>query len=160
MSKERKQKKQAKRDARHLERERRRAQKEAERRNANYPRMSLRSVWYTMGIYRKAVGAKRYFFWLYSAFNSVVPSITALLLGEATNQLLHAVNTQDFKPFIFIAALMLIIQLVNTVLREVNSMLSLTTWQDVYIYVSDNCDICGLDCECAGNHQRPCCAQT
>ena len=91
-----------------------------------------------MKIYRKAVGAKRYFFWIYSAFNSIVPSITALLLGEATNQLLHAVNTQDFTPFVLIAVLMLIIQLINTVLREVNNMLSLTTWQDVYIYVSEH----------------------
>ena len=138
MSEKSKRKKQAKRDARNIERERKRALKEAERKSANYPRMSLRSVWYTMRIYRKAVGAKRYFFWIYSAFNSIVPSITALLLGHATNQLLRAVNTQDFVPFVLIAVLMLIIQLINTLLREVNNMLSLTTWQDVYIYVSEH----------------------
>lgn len=134
----RNQRKQAKRSARRMERERKRARKIEERKNANYPRMSLKSVWYTLRIYRKAVGFKRYFFWIYSGFSSIVPAISALIVKEAVDQITYAISTQDFAPFLFMVAILLIIQLINTVLNELNSMLSMTTWQDVYIYVSEH----------------------
>ncbi len=125
------------REVRKLERKRKRAQKEAERKRPNYPRMSLKSIWYTLSIYRKAVGPKRFFFWLYSGYTAIIPSVTSLLLGMAVNRILYAIDSQDFMPFLFLAIVILIIQLVNTVLREINSVLSATTWQDVYIYVSE-----------------------
>ena len=126
-----------KREMRKKERAARRAKREAERKKPNYPRISLKSLWFTFRIYRKAAGPKRFFFWGYSLYTAVIPSITALLVGEATNQILYAVNTQDFIPFLIIAIIVLIIQLVNTLLREINSVLSVTVWQEVYIYVAE-----------------------
>lgn len=114
-----------------------REQKAAERKKPNYPRINLKSIWFTFGVYRKAAGMKRFFFWGYSIYTAVVPPITALLIGEATNQLLYAVNTQDFIPFLILAIVVLIIQLVNTLLREVNVVLTGVVWQDVYIAVSE-----------------------
>ena len=92
-----------KREMRKKERAARRAKREAERKKPNYPRISLKSLWFTFRIYRKAAGPKRFFFWGYSLYTAVIPSITALLVGEATNQILYAVNTQDFIPFLIIA---------------------------------------------------------
>ena len=127
----------SKREARKKVRAAKRARKAAERKKPNYPRISPKSLWFTFGVYRKAAGYKRFFFWFYSLYTAIVPSVTALLVGEATNQILYAVNTQDFIPFLVIAIVVLIIQLVNTLLREVNSVLSSIVWQDVYIYVSE-----------------------
>lgn len=127
----------AKKERKHSARAARRAQRAAERKKPNYPRMSLKSIWFTLGVYRRAVGPKRFFFWGYYLYTAIVPPITALIVGEATNQLLYAVNTQDFVPFLVLAIVVLVIQLVNTVLRELNSILSAITWQDVYIAVSE-----------------------
>lgn len=127
----------SKKEIRREERLRKRALREAERKKANYPRMSLKSIWYTMKVYRKAVGPKRFILWLYTGYNAIVSPITALLVGEATNRLLDAVQTQDFKPFLFMAILLLVIQLIRTLLSEVNGLISAISWQDVYVYVSE-----------------------
>ena len=113
------------------------ARKAAERQKSNYPRMSLRSVYYTFQVYSKAVGIKRFFFWAYSIYSAIVPSISALLAGWAVTRITEAITTHDFVPFVVIAVILLIIQLVNTVMGEINNLLSARAWQDVYIYVSE-----------------------
>ena len=127
----------SKREARKALRAKKRARKAAEQRRPSYPRMSLSSVWYTFRIYNKAVGSKRFFFWIYQLYSSVVPPITALLAGAAVTRITEAITTHDFIPFLWIAIILLVIQLVNTVLNQINNLLQASTWQDVYIYVSE-----------------------
>lgn len=128
---------QSKRTARSLERERKRAQKEAERKKPNYPRMSLKSIMFTMDIYRRAIGGKRFFFWIYRIYDAIVPALSATLAGKSVDLIVTATETQDFRPFIFMALVLLIIQLVNTLLREINNVLTVSAWQDIYVYVSE-----------------------
>ena len=108
----------------------------AERKNPNYPRISLKSLFYVTGIYRKAVGARTIFFIVYRIYNSVLPSITAILAGSAVTAIANAVVTRDFVPFFILAAVLLGVQLLDVILGTINGFLSLRTYQDVYIYVS------------------------
>lgn len=127
----------SRRQLRREERQRKRTLRAAERKQANYPRMSLKSIWYTMRVYRQSVGPKRFILWGYTAYNSIVSPISALLVGTATDRLLRAIETQDFLPFLLIAILLFIIQFLRTLLGEVNSLISAISWQDVYIHVSE-----------------------
>ncbi len=127
----------SRRQLRREERQRKRTLRAAERKQANYPRMSLKSIWYTMRVYRQSVGPKRFILWGYTAYNSIVSPISALLVGTATDRLLHAIETQDFLPFLLIAILLFIIQFLRTLLNEVNGLISAISWQDVYIHVSE-----------------------
>ena len=108
----------------------------AERKNPNYPRISLKSLFYVTRIYRKAVGARTIFFVIYRIYNSVLPSVTAILAGSAVTAIANAIVTRDFVPFIVLAAVLLGVQLVDIVLGTINGFLSLRTYQAVYIYVS------------------------
>ncbi|MCR5572777.1 MAG: ABC transporter ATP-binding protein/permease [Candidatus Saccharibacteria bacterium] len=113
------------------------ARKAAERKRPEYPRIDLKSILYCMRIYRKAVGARRFFFWFYRIVTSVVPSITAVLAGEVVNQIQYGINTQDFSGFIFFVIVLLSIQFVDVVLGAVYRMLAISTSQETYIYVSE-----------------------
>lgn len=126
-----------KRQTKETRRAKRKARKAAERRRPSYPRMSLSSIVYTLRIYNKAVGAKRFFFWFYQIYSSIVPPITALLAGEAVTRITDAIVTRDFMPFLWIAIILLVIQLLGTVLGQINGLLQSTAWQDVYIHVSE-----------------------
>ena len=66
-----------------------------------------------------------------------MPSVTALLAGAAVTRITEAITTHDFLPFLWIAIIMLVIQLTNTILGQVYNLLQVSTWQDVYIYVSE-----------------------
>lgn len=134
---EKRQNRVTKHEARKAERAKRKARKAAEHRRPSFPRMSPNAIWYTFKIYSKAVGFKRYFFWFYQFYSSIVPPVTALLAGEAVTRITVAITTRDFIPFLWIAVILLAIQLVNTVLGQINNLLQATTWQDVYIYVSE-----------------------
>ena len=113
------------------------ARKAAERKRPEYPRIDLKSILYCMRIYRKAVGARRFFFWFYRIVTSVVPSITAVLAGQVVNQIQYGINTQDFSGFIFFVIVLLSIQFVDVVLGAVYRMLAISTSQETYIYVSE-----------------------
>ena len=113
------------------------ARKAAERKRPEYPRIDLKSILYCMRIYRKAVGARRFFFWFYRIITSVVPSITAVLAGEVVNQIQYGINTQDFSGFIFFVIVLLSIQFADVVLGAVYRMLAISTSQETYIYVSE-----------------------
>jgi ATP-binding cassette subfamily B protein/ATP-binding cassette subfamily C protein len=112
-----------------------RLKRRAERRG--YPRISLKSAWYVTRIYHKAVGRKTIFFAFYRIYNSVAPTITAILSGAAVTSIVGAVSTHDFVPFIVVAAFLLGIEVVNVILRAIDSYLSIATVQDVYIYVGE-----------------------
>ena len=127
----------ARHEAREAKRAKKKARKAAERRRPSYPRMSPNAIWYTLKIYSKAVGRKRYFFWFYQGYSSIMPSVTALLAGAAVTRITEAITTHDFLPFLWIAIIMLAIQLANTILGQVYNLLQVSTWQDVYIYVSE-----------------------
>jgi ABC-type bacteriocin/lantibiotic exporter with double-glycine peptidase domain len=127
----------ARHEAREAKRAKKKARKAAERRRPSYPRMSPNAIWYTLKIYGKAVGRKRYFFWFYQGYSSIMPSVTALLAGAAVTRITEAITTHDFLPFLWIAIIMLVIQLANTILGQVYNLLQVSTWQDVYIYVSE-----------------------
>ncbi|MBR3378181.1 ABC transporter ATP-binding protein [Candidatus Saccharibacteria bacterium] len=115
-----------------------RAKRRCERRTKrNYPRISLKSILYVTRIYRKAVGPKSFFFAFYRIYNSVIPTVTAILSGAAVTSIVGAIATRDFTPFIIIAAFLLGIEVLNVLLRALNSYLSMTTVQDVFIYVGE-----------------------
>lgn len=109
----------------------------AERKNPNYPRISFKSLFYVTRIYRKAVGARTIFFIVYRIYNSILPSITAVLAGAAVTAIAEAIGTHDLGPFIVLTAVLLGVQLMDIILGTINGFLSLRTYQDVYIYVSE-----------------------
>ena len=115
----------------------RRRRKRFARQRPSYPRMSPTAIFYTLRIYRKSVGRKRLIFGLYRVYNSIVPSITALLGGLAVTRITEAVTTHDFMPFLWVAIAWLLLHLVGTVLSEVYNVLSAAVWQEVYINVSE-----------------------
>ncbi len=115
----------------------RRAKRRAEQSELNYPRISLKSILYVINIYRKAVGPKSAFFVVYRIYNSIVPTITAVLAGAAVTSIANGVTTHDYVPFVIVAGVLLGIEVVNLVLGTINNFLSITTTQDVYIYVGE-----------------------
>ncbi len=123
--------------SRKTDREKRRNSRRAEHRKLNYPRISLKSILYVTRIYRKAVGPKSIFFVVYRVYNSVVPAVTAVIAGAAVTSISNGIVTHDFVPFIVIAIILLGIEIVNLVLGTINNFLSITTNQDVFIYVSE-----------------------
>ena len=123
--------------SRKTDREKRRNSRRAEHRKLNYPRISLKSILYVTRIYRKAVGPKSIFFVVYRVYNSVVPAVTAVIAGAAVTSISNGIVTHDFVPFIVTAAVLLGIEIINLVLGTINNFLSITTNQDVFIYVSE-----------------------
>lgn len=107
------------------------------KRKRKYPHISLKSIFYVTKIYHKAVGKKSIFFAFYRIYNSVVPTVTAILSGAAVTSIVGAISTHDFVPFIIVASFLLGIEVLNVVLRAIDSYLSITSIQDVYIYVGE-----------------------
>lgn len=122
---------------RRSEHAKRRAERRAERGKPTYPRISLKSIFYVIKIYRKAVGPKSIFFVVYRIYNSIIPSITAVLAGTAVTSIANGIATHDYVPFIVVAAVLLGIEVVNLILGTINNFLSITTTQDVFIYVGE-----------------------
>ena len=117
-----------------------RAQNRAERRSRrkeNAPHISLKSIFYVTRIYRKAVGPKSIFFVIYRIYNSIVPSVTAVMAGTAVTSIANGIVTRDFVPFIVIASFLLGIEILNLILGTINNFLSITTNQDIFIYVGE-----------------------
>lgn len=108
-----------------------------QRAQLNYPRISLRSLFYTLKIYHKAVGWRSFFFALYRLYNSVLPSITAVLAGAAVTAIADAINTHDFVPTIVYLSILLGIQVADIILGAIDHYLSSRAYQEVYIYVSE-----------------------
>ena len=113
------------------------AQKAAERKRPEYPRINIKSILYCMRVYRKAVGPRRFFFWFYRIITSVIPSITAILAGEVVNEIQHGIETQDFKGFVFFVVVLLSVQFLDVILSAIYRMLAISTSQETYIYVSE-----------------------
>ncbi len=115
------------------------ARKMAERKRPEYPRIDLKSILYCMKIYRQAVGMRRYFFWFYRIITSVIPAITAVLAGYVVTCISEAVisPTHDLLPFIISVIFLLSVQLLDVVLGAIYQLLSISTSQETYIYVSE-----------------------
>ena len=122
---------------RQAHRAQKKARKAAERERPEYPRIDLKSILFCMRIYRKAVGPRRFFFWIYRIVTSIVPSVTAVLAGKVVDEIQRGINTQDFSGFIFYVVILLSIQFIDVVLGAVYRMLSISTSQETYIYVSE-----------------------
>lgn len=120
-----------------MDRERRRKKRRAEHNKLNFPRISPKSIFYVIRIYRKAVGPKSIFFVIYRVYSSIVPTITAVLAGAAVTSIASGISTHDYVPFIIIAAVLLGIEVINLILGTINNFLSITTNQDVFIYVGE-----------------------
>ncbi len=103
----------------------------------NYPHISFKSIFYVIGIYRKAVGPKSFYFAFYRIFNSVLPTVTAILAGAAVTSIAEGAVTHDFVPFIIVAAVLLGLEILKIILSALNDYLSVTTVNDVYIYASE-----------------------
>lgn len=103
----------------------------------HYPRVSIKAIFYTLRIYHKAIGVRSIFFVFYSVYNSILPSITAVLAGSAVTKIAEAISTHDIYPALSIILLLLLLQLVNVILTAIDQLLSNRTYQDVYIYISE-----------------------
>ena len=103
----------------------------------NYPHISFKSIFYVIGIYRKAVGPKSFYFAFYRIFSSVLPTVTAVLAGAAVTSIAEGAVTHDFVPFIIVAAVLLGLEILKIILSALNDYLSVTTVNDVYIYASE-----------------------
>ena len=103
----------------------------------NYPHISFKSIFYVIGIYRKAVGPKSFYFAFYRIFSSVLPTVTAVLAGAAVTSIAEGAVTHDFVPFIIVAAVLLCLEILKIILSALNDYLSVTTVNDVYIYASE-----------------------
>lgn len=117
----------------------RKARKMAERERPEYPRIDFKSILYCMKIYRQAVGPRRYFFWFYRIVTSVIPAITAVLAGYVVTCISEAVisPTHDLIPFVISVVFLLSVQLFDMVLGAIYQLLSISTSQETYIYVSE-----------------------
>lgn len=118
---------------------RKRAYKAAERSRPEYPRIDIKSILYCMRIYRKAVGARRYFFWFYRIVTSAIPALSAVLAGYVVTSIAEAAAspTHDLTPFIISVILLLSVQFVDMILSAIYQLLSISASQKTYIYVSE-----------------------
>ncbi len=115
----------------------RRRSKAAKRARPDYPRISFRSIFYVMKVYRRAVGPKRFFMIAYRVYTAILPSVSAVISGLAVTQVAEAIESHDYvRPFITIIIL-LAIQLVDVFLREFNDLMSVSIFQEVYAYVGE-----------------------
>ena len=90
-----------------------------------------------MHIYRKAVGARLIFFTFYRFYNSILPSVNAILAGATVTAISEAVTTHNIMPTVIFISVLLGVQLVDAILGAINRLLSIRNYQDVYIYVSE-----------------------
>jgi ATP-binding cassette subfamily B protein len=97
--------------------------------------ISLRSLFYVSKMYRNAIGVVYYFQALYRVYNSVSPSITAVLSGLVVTELAKSISTGDILPVLPPFIGIFVINLVDIILSEVSSRLSAASTQDVIIYV-------------------------
>ena len=118
-------------------RARRRRSKAAKRSKPDYPRVSFRSIFYVMKIYRRAVGPKRFFMIAYRVYTAILPSVAAIISGMAVTQVAESIESHDFVRPIITIAILLAIQLVDVFLRELNNLISVSVYQEVYAYVSE-----------------------
>lgn len=100
------------------------------------PHISFKSIFYVMRIYHKAVGAKSFFFGFYRFYNSVIPSINAIIAGAIVSAIAEAVNTHDFTGVGVLLGIMFGIQLFGIIMDGLNNLLSVTTFEDVYNLVN------------------------
>ena len=118
-------------------RARRRRSKAAKRSKPNYPRISLRSIFYVMKVYRRAVGPKRFFLIAYRVYTAILPSISAILAGRAVTQISDGITTHEYTPFLVTVIILLGIQLIDTGLRELSNLVSASAFHEVYARVSE-----------------------
>ena len=102
-----------------------------------YPRISFKSIFYSLRIYCKAVGIRVIFFAFYRIYSSILPSITAILAGTAVTRIAEAIGTHDVMPVLRIVLILLGLQLIDIILSAINQLLSARTYQDVYIYIRE-----------------------
>jgi len=126
-----------KRRQKSMKKAQKKAQKKAERNRPEHPRMNFKSILYCTGIYCKAVGPRRYFFWFYRVITAIVPAAVSYLAGEIVNRIQGGIETHDFQPFIAAIVVFLSIQFVNVILNAIYELLSISSDMEVFHYVSE-----------------------
>ncbi|MBR1939143.1 ABC transporter ATP-binding protein [Candidatus Saccharibacteria bacterium] len=111
--------------------------KKSKKHNKDNPRISFKSIFYVMKVYRRAVGPKRYFLIAYRIYSAVLPSVTAILAGRGVTQLASGIPTRDFMPAFTTIMILLGVQLVDMLMREISSIINASTFQEVYAVVSE-----------------------
>ena len=102
-----------------------------------YPHVSIKSIIYTLRIYHKAIGARSIFFIFYRIFESVLPSVNAILAGVTITTIAEAISTHNITPTMIFIAILLALKIIDVVLNTINHLLSARIYEDVYIYVSE-----------------------
>ena len=70
-------------------------------------------------------------------YSSIIPSVTAVIVGYAVTSITTSIVTQDFLPVIMLAAILLSIEIISLILNVIDSFLSIRTNQEIYIFVSE-----------------------
>jgi len=107
------------------------------KRDDNNPRISLKSIFYVLKVYRRAVGPKRFFLIAYRVYTAILPSVTAILAGRAVTQVASGIESHEFIPAFITICILLGIQLLDMLLRETSNLLNASTFQEVYAAVSE-----------------------
>ena len=100
------------------------------------PHISLKSIFYVMRIYHEAVGPRSFFFGFYRFYNSVMPSVNAIISGAIVSAIAEAITTHDLTNTAILIGAMFGLQLFGIILDGINRLLSITTFEDVYNYVN------------------------
>jgi ABC-type multidrug transport system fused ATPase/permease subunit len=99
--------------------------------------ISLKAIWYVMKVYRKAAGKRRFLVTFNNLYDSVMPSVTAVLGGTALTQIVEAVETHNLVPFLFTILILAGLQFFGILLGRYVSLLEMEIRNDVYIKVTE-----------------------
>jgi len=99
--------------------------------------MSIKALFYVWKIYRKVAGKRSFLFAFSNLFNSITPTITAILAGRALTQIVNSVQTKDISPFIITIMILAAIQFVGVFLGRLVSVKEMELRQDIFTHVSE-----------------------
>lgn len=98
--------------------------------------VSLKAIWYVMKVYRKAAGKRRFLVTINNLYNSVIPSITAVLGGQALTNIVDATQTHNLTPFLIVIGTLAFLQFFGIVMGRYVSLIELEIHCNVYTEVT------------------------
>ena len=98
--------------------------------------VSLKAIWYVMKVYRKAAGKRRFLVTFNNLYNSVIPSITAVLGGQALTNIVDATQTHNLTPFLIVIGALAFLQFFGIVMGRYVLLIELEIHRNVYTEVT------------------------
>lgn len=101
-------------------------------------RFSLSAFLFTLHVYRKAIGNRKFAFLVfYQIVHAVIPTFTAILAGFIVTEITVAVYSHNFLPTFQLLIMVFLIQIARSFLDSCNSYVAEAASQEVYIQVSE-----------------------